>query len=47
MKFERFEDIYSWKKAKELNKLENGDATELTDLCEEISKLLSGLIKTL
>jgi four helix bundle protein len=33
--------------AKELNKLENNDAAELTFLCEEISKILSGLIKTL
>jgi len=33
--------------AKELNKLETDKAIRLTSLCEEISKMLSGLIKTL
>jgi four helix bundle protein len=33
--------------AKELNKLGNDEAIRLTSLCEEISKMLSGLIKTL
>ena len=33
--------------AKELNKLGTDEAIRLTSLCEEISKMLSGLIKTL
>jgi four helix bundle protein len=33
--------------AKELNKISNADAIELESLSEEISKMISGLIKTL
>ena len=33
--------------AKELNKITNSDAIELEALSEEISKMISGLIKTL
>jgi len=47
MKIQRFEDIISWKKSKELNKISIENFKKLYSLAIEISKLLSGLIKSL
>ena len=47
MKVERFEDIISWQKADELGKISQDEFDNAYILCEDISKLLSGFIKTL
>ena len=47
MLIKRFEDIISWQKSKDLEKISTEEFEELFSLSLEISKLISGLIKTL
>ena len=42
----KFEEIISWQKAKDLREIDDARSSEFYKLTIEISRLLSGLIKT-